>query len=171
MANPTMILEFLVSSFSLILYFPISVQLPPPPHFSPYNCTCPNTLPKNGREFLWSLRSPSLPPVCLGPVQPAVQVKWSEISSAETPVRQSGAAIQASSGSQSYRRTGGRPVKIQCYWWWKEKPTPIRYGGEAWEGVESACAGKVGGVGPGRTHGGGEQWDRGGLLRSGKIRT
>ena len=39
-----------------------SLCLPPPPSplpLSPYNCTCPSTLPPNRRVFLWSLRAPS----------------------------------------------------------------------------------------------------------------
>ena len=43
--------------------------LPPPPPLplSPYNRTCPNTLPTNGRVFSWSPRSPS---PCRSPLAP-----------------------------------------------------------------------------------------------------
>ena len=65
-------LESFVSSFvaresvpSLTLEFPLdscsarlSVCPPPPLPLSPYNRTCPSTLPPNGRVFLWSLRAP-----------------------------------------------------------------------------------------------------------------
>ena len=37
----------------------LSLSPPPPLPLSPYNLTCPNTLPTNGRVFLWSPGSPS----------------------------------------------------------------------------------------------------------------
>ena len=39
----------------------VSLSAPPTPlPLSPYNCTCPSTLPPNGRVFSWSLRAPLL---------------------------------------------------------------------------------------------------------------
>ena len=45
---------------SLILVVPVSLSPPTPPlPLSPYNRTCPNTLPPNVRVFSWSLCAPS----------------------------------------------------------------------------------------------------------------
>ena len=63
---PPMILEYSLT----ILDFPI--YAPPPPFIYSYKYTCPDTLPKNGKYFLWSPHSPSLPPVRPGTGHPSV---------------------------------------------------------------------------------------------------
>ena len=45
-------------SSSLLDSLSAHLSVCPPPPLSPYNCTCPSTLPPNGRVFSWLLRAP-----------------------------------------------------------------------------------------------------------------